>query len=140
MAASPPANLQGGSDAPGTQALNCSACGSTDDLIIESIGPIKPKIAGRISVEYSCSACGSFCAHDATVQQVAELFNAGALAPGVLHFGRYFLHCGEPMEEIAEGVSHLHPPAGSQDNPAGPISIRTRLLQCHCGFQLEVPL
>jgi hypothetical protein len=140
MAASPAANLHGGSDALGTQALNCSGCGSTDDLIIESIGPIEPKIAGRISVEYSCSACGSFSAHDATVQQVAELLNAGAIAPGVLRFGRYFIHCGEPMEELAEGASHLRPPAGSQGNPAGPISVRTHRLRCHCGFQLDVPL
>jgi hypothetical protein len=100
-------------------------------LIIESIGPIKPTIAGRVCVEYSCSACGSFCAHDASVQQVAELLNSGATAPGVLHFGRYFIHCGEPMEELGD--------AGSQGNPSGPISIRIRQLRCHCGFQLDVP-
>ncbi|WP_113718904.1 hypothetical protein [Arthrobacter dokdonensis] len=140
MAALPPADRHGGSDALGTQALICSGCGSTDDLIIEFIGPIKPKIAGRISVEYSCSACGSFSAQDATVQQVAEILNSGATAPGVLHFGRYFIHCGEPMLEIAEGLSHLHVPAGSQGNPAGPISVRTHRLKCHCGFQLDVPL
>jgi hypothetical protein len=133
MTAWPPANLQERSDAPGAQALNCSGCGSTDDLIIEFIGPIKPKIAGRISVEYSCSACGSFCAQDATVQQVAELLNAGATAPGVPHSGRNFSHCGEPMLEIAEGPSRPHVPAGSQRNPA-------RRLKCHCGFQLGVPL
>jgi hypothetical protein len=140
MAATPAASLHGGSDAPGTQALNCCGCGGTDDLIIEFIGPIKPKTADRIAVEYSCSACGAFCAQDATVQQVAELLNSGATAPGVLHFGRYFIHCGEPMEEIAEGVSHLHPPADSQDNPGDAISIRTRRLTCSCGFQLDVPL
>lgn len=140
MATSTTANSPGGKEGSGTQTLVCPGCGSADDLLIEAIGAISPAESGRVCVEYSCSACGSFYAHAASVQDVAELLNAAVTVPGVLQFGRYFIHCSEPMEEIAEGVSHSRSPADSQDCPAGPIPIRTRLLKCHCGFQLDVPL
>jgi hypothetical protein len=140
MATSTTANSPGGKEGPGTQTLVCPGCGSADDLLIEAIGAISPAESGRVCVEYSCSACGSFYAHAASVQQVAELLNAGATAPGVLQFGRYFIHCGEPMEDIAAGVSHLGPPAGSQGSASAAISIGTRQLRCRCGFQLDAPL
>ena len=147
MTTSPAANLPGGIDDPGPSVLVCTACGTADDLVIEAIEAIIPAVPGFVCLEYSCSACGCFYGHDASVQQVATVLNAGATAPGVLHFGRYFIHCGEPMEDIGEGVVRLGPPAGSRGGPAGSrggpsatISMRTRLLRCHCGFQLDVPL
>ncbi len=140
MTTSTTAKLPGGADNPGTPALICTRCGDADGLLIEAIGAIIPVMPGFVSIEYSCSACGSFYGHGATVQQVAELLNAGATAPGVLHFGHHFIHCGEPMEDIAEDTSRLHPPAGTQNGPPVAMPLRTRLLKCHCGFQLDVPL
>ncbi|PYI65709.1 hypothetical protein CVV68_16810 [Arthrobacter livingstonensis] len=109
-------------------------------MVIEAIEATVPALPGHVSLEYSCMYCGSFYGHDASVQQVATLLNAGATAPGVLHFGRYFIHCGEPMEETEEGISGLDGPVGSKDSPSPTISIRTRPLKCHCGFRLDVPL
>lgn len=120
--------------------LQCEGCQTAKHLMIESIGPIQPIVVGRVAVEYSCGQCGSFFGHDATVQQVAKLLNATATAPGILHFGRYFIHCGEPMEELGGSVSHLHPPVGGHTGSPDRVSLRTRRLKCQCGFQLEVPL
>lgn len=136
----PVANLPGEIDNPGPPALICTRCGSANGLIIEAIEATIPAVPGHVCLEYSCLSCGSFYGHDASVQQVATLLNAGATTPGVLHFGHHFIHCGEPMEAIGEGISCLDGPAGSQSGRSAAISIRTRLLKCHCGFQLDVPL
>lgn len=119
--------------------LHCEVCQTAKHPMIESIGPLQPIVAGRVAVEYSCGRCGSFFGHDATVQQVAKLLNAKATIPGVLHFGRYFIHCGEPMEELGDRLSHLHRPIGGRDSSRGRVALRTRRLKCQCGFQLEVP-
>ncbi|NVM95767.1 hypothetical protein [Arthrobacter wenxiniae] len=140
MTTSPSAKLPGGIEGPGPPALICSGCDTANNLLVEAIEAVNPAAPGFVSIQYSCSDCGSFYAHAASVQQVAELLNAGATAPGVLQFGRYFIHCGEPMEDIAAGVSHLGPPAGSQGSASAAISIGTRQLRCRCGFQLDAPL
>lgn len=136
----PVATLPGEIDNAGTPALICTRCSTANDLIIEAIKETIPAVPGHVCLQYSCSACRSFYGHDATVQQVATLLNAGATAPGIPHFGHHFIHCGEPMEETGEGLSSLHPPVGSKGGRSATISIRTRLLKCHCGFQLDAPL
>ena len=135
----PAANIPGEIDGAEPPALICAACGTADDLIIEGIGGTIPAVAGFVSIEYSCLECGSFYGHDASVQQVAKLLDAGVTSLGVLHFAYQFFHCGEPMEDIAEGLSGSGGPNGSQGGLAAEMSTGIRLLQCHCGFQLEVP-
>ena len=115
MTTLPTANLPGGIDDAGPPVLICTGCGDAHGLLVEAIEAAVPVVPGLVSIEYSCSACGSFYGHDASVQQVAELLNAGVTAPGVLHFGRHFIHCSEPMEEVGEGISRLDPPAPRLD-------------------------
>lgn len=140
MTSLPAASLPGGIDGPGAPDLVCTACGTANDLIVEGIEATVPAVSGLVSIEYSCSACDCFYGHDATLVQVATLLEAGATAPGVLPFGHLFIHCGEPMEDMGDGISPLNRPALIEDGPASAMSMRTRLLKCDCGFQLEVPL
>ena len=131
--------LSEGTDALGSPDLLCTGCGSGNALTIEAIGTIIPASPGRVSIEYTCSACGSFYVHGATVQQVATLLNAAVTTPGVLRIGSSFIHCGEPMTETRKAHPRLARPAGSQRGRSAAMSIRTRLLTCHCGFQLDAP-
>ena len=108
-------------------------------MIIEGIGTLVPVVPGHVPLQYTCSACGSFYGQGTTIEQVATLLNASATTPGVLHVGRHFIHCNEPMTETGEAHSRLARPAGSQHGRSAAISIHTRLLKCHCGFQLDVP-
>ena len=139
VATSSNANLPQGIDAPGPPDLVCTSCGTANALIIGTIGTIIPASPGRVSIEYTCSACGSFYVHGATVQQVATLLTAAATTPGVLDIGSSFIHCGNPMTETGDTNSSLARPAGSQRGRSAAMSIRTRLLTCHCGFQLDAP-
>ncbi|MCQ9163990.1 hypothetical protein [Arthrobacter sp. STN4] len=139
MTTLPAGNLSGGIADAGVPALICTRCGTGNDLVIEAIEATSPALPGQVSLEYSCLSCGSFYGHDASVGQVAALLNAGATAPGVLHFGHHYIHCGEPMEETGEGLSCLNDPWGSESGLPATISLRTRLLKCHCGFQLDAP-
>ena len=139
-ATSSTANLPEGIDAPGPPDLLCTSCGTANALIIGTIGTIIPASPGRVSIEYTCSACGSFYVHGATVQQVAALLIAAATTPGVLHIGGNFIHCGEPMTETGDANSRLARPAGNRRDRVAAMSTRTRRLTCHCGFQLDAPL
>ena len=107
-------NLPEGACALGPPDLMCIRCGTTKALLIETIGPIIPVVPGRVSIEYTCSACGSLYVHGATVQQVATLLTAAPTTPGVLHFGRNFIHCCEPMAEAGDANSRLARPVGNQ--------------------------
>ncbi len=102
MTTLPVANLPGGIDDAGPPALICTRCGAANDLIIEAIEATIPAVPGHVCLEYSCLSCDSFYGHNASVQQVATLLNAGATTPGVLHFGHHFIHCGEPRLRPAE--------------------------------------
>lgn len=82
-------NLPGESDALGPTDLLCTTCGSAKALIIQAIGTSIPAASGRVSIEYTCSACGSIFGHCATVQQVATLLNAGATTTGDANSGRH---------------------------------------------------
>lgn len=120
-----------------TPALQCAGCQTAQYVMIESIGPVKPRIAGRVAVEYSCRKCGSFHAHDATVQQVAVLLNAAATAPRVRNLGRHCLQCGEPMDEFEEGDSRLHPAECSQNGATGAAAVQARAVKCHCAARMR---
>lgn len=135
----PTANLPEGSDTLGPPDLLCTSCGTASALLIGAIGTIIPASPGRVSIEYTCSACGSFYVHGATVQQVATLLTAAATTLRVLDIGSSFIHCGNPMTETGDTNSSLARPAGSQRGRSAAMSIRTRLLKCHCGFQLDAP-
>ena len=126
------ANLPQGPDIPGLSDLVCTSCDTAHALLIRSIGTIIPASPGRVSIEYTCSACGSFHVHGATVQQVATLLPTAAATSGVLHIGSSFIHCGEPMTEAADANPRLARPAGNQRDRFAAISTRTRLLTCHC--------
>lgn len=116
----------------------CPVCASSVNLIIESIEPLVPRRDGWIAVEYSCGTCESFFAHEASTQDVAFFLAEGDEIPGVLRFGRYYIHCGEPMEEGDLKISGV---GVEEDEVTGLryVRIPSVVLRCHCGFQIAIP-
>jgi len=118
--------------------IECVRCHSAKDLTLESIQPAKPKASGWVCVEYSCGECESFYAHAAPVASVAQFLATSETPSGVLQFGRYYIHCGEPMEKTRIELSRSHAfTAGLDDAPA--IRLSSVVLRCHCGFQMTIP-
>lgn len=118
--------------------ITCTDCNTSNHLTIESIQPVVPKTNGWVMVEYSCGKCESFYAHEASVQAVARFLTTSETQPGVLRFGRDYIHCGEPMEAIGVRVTNV----GSDDDDLREVlevRIPTVVLRCHCGFRMLIP-
>ncbi|MHA7306505.1 hypothetical protein ACX80E_14895 [Arthrobacter sp. TMN-49] len=118
--------------------LSCSYCHTASYLMVESIESLRPKVSGQVSVEYSCGRCDAFFAHDAPVGLVAKLLMNCPTGTGVLKFGRYYIHCGEPMEKAKIRISKVQPSAEGLD-PAPAVWLPSKVMRCHCGFQMSIP-
>ena len=118
--------------------ISCTRCRSADHLILELIGPLVPRITGRVSLEYSCGKCESFYVQDASVQEVAKFLTGKPATREVLHFGNSYIHCGEPMEEAEFRLAALRVKEGDLlDAPA--VKVESSVLRCQCGFQMSIP-
>lgn len=94
-----------------------------------------------VHVVYACTACGSFHAHTAAFRQVATLLNHSNAVPGLMHFGGLYLHCGIPMAPAgtAHRIIQAILPDGTMEAALPDVELTTEILQCKCGFRLELP-
>lgn len=130
----PPSESQG-------QRLWCTQCQTDEYLIIESVDTLRPPRAGQLDVAYTCVECDFFYAHTASVGDVAVVLNRPGQPSGVLQFGGNYLHCGEPMTMAGSRQRSLLATRSTELTREGPLDVylRTRVLRCSCGFQIEIP-
>lgn len=138
MAANP--TLQTSDNGPGENypSITCVRCHNAEALTIESIQPATPKVDGWVTVEYSCGTCETFYAHAAPVVSVARFLATSDTPSGVLQFGRYYIHCGEPMERTQLKLSRLNVTDGDLAS-APAVRVPSAILRCNCGFQMTIP-
>lgn len=119
----------------------CSRCGTDEFLLIESVDESFTEPGQLLAVSYTCLECDNFYAHDVPI---------GSLNPGVVYeySGRppidaegQYVHCGEPM---TRGSTVRHTVASAFVGNVGEkhrleVYLRTRVLHCRCGFQMEIP-
>lgn len=110
-------------------------------LVIESVQPLEPPRTRLVDAAYSCRECGYFYAHPATVALVATIVNGPGQGAGVLKFGGVYFHCGEPMRAAGSEHRTICAPVPTGYAPDAPLQVylRTRVLRCGCGFQMEIP-
>lgn len=86
--------------------------------------------------------------HSTTLPQVAAVLNQPGPQPtsGVLQFGGEYIHCGEPMHAAGSELRSIYAPMTTEPVPAEQttgevleVYLRTRVLRCGCGFQMEIP-
>lgn len=71
----------------------------------------------------------------------AGILNRSATAPGVLQLGGEYIHCGEPMKTHGADLRSIYAPIHT-DRPSAAlleVYLRTKVLHCVCGFQIEIP-
>jgi|GEM_PF-1097322 len=122
--------------------LWCAACQSDEHLMLHSIGSLSSDTDELlVHVIYACTACGSIHAHAAPFKEVAALLNDSDAVPGLLHFGRRYLHCGIPMTVAGTTLRRIQSPlsAAETDSDLPDVVLATRIMQCGCGFRLELP-
>ncbi|WP_426998234.1 hypothetical protein [Pseudarthrobacter sp. N5] len=134
----------GGAHQPHGQRLWCAKCRTDDHLIIESMDALKPPETGMVQVSYTCVECDFFYAHAAAVPQVEAILNrpGPGAASGVLEFGGEYIHCGEPMHTAGSELRSIYAPVTTEQSGEGVLDVylRTRVLRCGCGFQMEIPV
>jgi hypothetical protein len=76
-----------------------------------------------------------------TVAQVAAFLSRPGPGSAVLQFGGAYLHCGEPMSTAGSEHRSIYVPVSTEQSVDGPLEVylRTRVLRCRCGFQMEIP-
>jgi len=126
---------------PRGQRLWCTECDTDEHLVIESIQALTPPRTGLVDAAYTCIECDFFYAHPATVAPVAAVLNRPGPGSGVLQFGGAYLHCGEPMSAAGSEHRSVYVPVSTEHSVDRPLEVylRTRVLRCRCGFQMEIP-
>lgn len=134
--------IPGSTQHPKAQALLCGKCRSTDHLDLETIESIEPHSGELlVSVSYTCLACESSYAHTAAFHEVAAVLNRNGTVSGLLQFGGQYFHCGEPMQFSTTSARSVYAPLSTEDTDDGlmDVYLKTRVLQCRCGFRMELP-
>ncbi|MEV7605059.1 hypothetical protein AB0N65_06435 [Paenarthrobacter sp. NPDC089322] len=131
-----------GTSRPNGEPLKCRKCGSADHLDLETIESIAPHPGDLlVSVSYTCLMCETSYAHTAAFHEVATVLNRNGTVSGLLQFGGEYFHCGEPMQFARSSARSVYAPITTDDVDDGLLDVylKTRVLQCHCGFRMELP-
>jgi hypothetical protein len=130
---------------PSADPIWCGNCNTTDHLILDSIEPLKPPVDGLVDISYTCIECDTFYAHVAVFLDAASILNERGSTIGVLQFGGEYVHCGQPMRLAGSAHRSLHAPILTDDPGNDPardlldVYLKTKVLQCSCGFRMELP-
>ncbi|NUT71426.1 hypothetical protein [Pseudarthrobacter sp. C4D7] len=117
----------------------CEACGTEHQLTIHAITAIGAAGGDLVTVSYTCNDCDLFQEHTAYAADVASALNQVRWLARVILFGDDYIHCGFPMEEAELEVERLCYRSTRPGSGLNAVSMPTRVLRCHCGFQLEIP-
>lgn len=136
-------HVPGAAHGPWANSLRCSACHTDTHLVIESIEVLSPPVPGMVAVSCTCTGCGRYQSQSATVPQIALILNR----PGpertspILQFGDEYIHCGEPMRLAGSDLHSIYSPLSTEQSSEDVLGVylRTRVLRCVCGFQMEIP-
>jgi hypothetical protein len=130
-----------GAPYPRAERIWCGNCHTAEHVILDSIEPLKPPTAELVDVAYTCVECDMFYAHTATFQDVAAILNQRGTVSGVLQFGGEYIHCGEPMKISGTGFHSVYAPISTEDPAVDLLDVylATKVLQCRCGFRMELP-
>ncbi|MDR6986081.1 DNA-directed RNA polymerase subunit RPC12/RpoP [Paenarthrobacter nitroguajacolicus] len=106
---------------------------------IESLEPHAGELMVRVS--YTCQACEASYAHNAAFHDVAAVLNRTGSVTGLLQFGGVYFHCGEPMTFANSSGRSVRAPLATEDADDGLLDVylKTRVIQCRCGFRMELP-
>ena len=94
-----------------------------------------------VRVAYNCRACEVPYAHYAAFHDVAAVLNRNGPASGLLQFGGQYFHCGVPMQFIKSSARNVYAPMSTEAVEDGLLDVylKTRVIQCQCGFRMELP-
>jgi hypothetical protein len=118
----------------------CATCGTDRHLLIGPVTMMDPQ-QEILAAAVTCTNCGSSCVVATTAAFVAAIQERGESSGDLLHRDGAYLHCGEPMPPVDPDLGNAHTVFSTETGPADLLAVylRTRVLRCRCGFQMEMP-
>ena len=118
----------------------CAACDTDQHLIVDSLTVMDPQ-RETLAAGVNCTRCGSSRVLSTTAVLVAAILARSATAEDVMHLGTDYIHCGEPMNPADPAATAARKPITTGPMAADFLGayLRTRVLQCRCGFQMQIP-
>ncbi|MFF2299671.1 hypothetical protein [Arthrobacter sp. NPDC058127] len=118
----------------------CQTCETDLHLVVDSIA-IMDRSTETLAVAFTCAQCGGSRVLSTTAGYVAAVLARTTTNEDVLHLGAEYIHCGEPMSPTDPDLRSSHMPLSTQPRPTDFLGayLRTRVLRCRCGFQMERP-
>ncbi|WP_164200336.1 hypothetical protein [[Micrococcus luteus] ATCC 49442] len=118
----------------------CLACDTDLHLVVDSI-TVADHPRGTLNVAFHCTKCKGCRVLSTTARLVAAVLARATPGDDVVHIGAQYIHCGEPMSLLDPDLWSSRTHASTDPRPGDYLGayLRTRVLRCHCGFQMEAP-
>lgn len=126
---------------PKPHRLRCEECGTEHNLAIRAITALAAGDGDLVTVSYTCMDCLRFHEHTAYLGDVTAALRQVLWTPDVLIFGEDYIHCGRPMETTGHELQVLRYWFSNDPSPGRlrSVVLPVQVLDCTCGFQLEIP-
>ena len=120
--------------------LWCATCNRDRHLQVESVTPLNAQ-QDTLAVAITCMRCRRSRVLATTAAFIAALQERNEDNGDLMHRGAAYVHCQEPMSPGDPNLRGVEWPVSTQAGPAEFLGVylRTRVLRCRCGFQIEIP-
>ncbi|SDL73430.1 hypothetical protein SAMN04487916_113114 [Arthrobacter sp. ov407] len=94
-----------------------------------------------LAAAISCTMCGSSHVVATTAAFLATIAGRTGNSSGAVHRDDTYRHCQEPMSAVDPERRSAHRPVSTHTGTQDFLGdyLRTRVLRCRCGFQMEIP-
>jgi hypothetical protein len=125
---------------PRGRRLWCAKCNTDRHLLVDSVTTLNAQ-EQTLAAAITCTKCGGSRVVATTAAFVAEVPVRTEDNGDVVHRDAAYVHCQEPMSPADPELRGVHWPVSTQAGPTEFLSVylRTRVLRCRCGFQMEIP-
>ena len=125
---------------PRGRRLWCPTCNTDRHLLLDSVTTLDEQ-QEILAAAITCTRCHRSRVLATTAVFVEALPERNEDNNEVMHRGAAFIHCQEPMSPADPDLRGVQWPVSTQAGPTEflDVYLRTRVLRCRCGFQMEIP-
>jgi hypothetical protein len=125
---------------PRGRRLWCAECDTDRHLLVDSVTTLNAQ-QQTLAAAITCTKCQGSRVLATTAAFLAAVPGRNKDNGDVVHRDAAYVHCQEPMSPADPELRGVHWPVSTQAGPNEFLSVylRTRVLWCRCGFQMEIP-
>jgi hypothetical protein len=118
----------------------CARCKTDRHLLVESVTTLNAQ-QETLAAAITCTQCGASRVIATTAALVAVVPRRSGDDGDVVHRDAGYVHCQEPMAPVDPELRAVHWPVSTETGPTRFLSVylKTGVLRCRCGFQIEIP-